>query len=182
MLSDLEEKTIRRRTIFDGKLIRVQLDEVELPDGRTSTREIVHHPGAVGVLAFTDEGKLVFVRQYRNPLGKTILEIPAGKLEPGEDPKACAFRELEEETGYRAEEMRPIVSFYTSPGFADEILHLYEARGLQKGERRPDTDEFVEVEELTLQEAFAKMEEGQICDAKTVVAVYFWHNRVLGGG
>ena len=134
MLSDLEEKTIRRRTIFDGKLIRVQLDEVELPDGRTSTREIVHHPGAVGVLAFTDEGKLVFVRQYRNPLGKTILEIPAGKLEPGEDPKACAFRELEEETGYRAEEMRPIVSLYTSPGFADEILHLYEARGLQKGE------------------------------------------------
>lgn len=180
-MSGLEEKTIRSRTIFDGKLIRVQLDEVELPDGRTSTREIVKHPGAVAVLAFTEEGKLVLVRQYRNPLEKTILEIPAGKLEPGEDPKACAFRELEEETGYRAEDMQPIVSFYTSPGFADEKIHLFEARGLTKGEMRPDTDEFVEVEELTLEEAYAKMEEGLICDAKTVAAVYFWHNRVLGG-
>lgn len=180
-MSDLKEKTIRSRTIFEGKLIRVQLDEVELPDGRTSTREIVRHPGAVAVIAFTGEGKLILVRQHRHPLEKTTLEIPAGKLEPGEDPKACAFRELEEETGYRAEEMHPIVSFYTSPGFADEKLHLFEARGLTKGEMRPDADEFVEVEELTLEEAYGKMEEGLICDAKTVAAVYIWHNRVLGG-
>lgn len=179
-MSGLEEKTIRSRTIFDGKLIRVQLDEVKLPDGRTSTREIVKHPGAVAVLAFTKDGKLVLVRQYRNPLEKIILEIPAGKLEPGEDPKACAFRELEEETGYRAKEMEPVVSFYTSPGFADEKIYLFEARGLDKGEMHPDTDEFVEVEEVTLEEAFAKIEEGQICDAKTMVAVYFWRNRVLG--
>lgn len=180
-MSGLEEKTIRSQTIFDGKLIRVFLEEVELPDGRTSTREIVRHPGAVAVLAFTEEGKLVLVRQYRNPLKKTILEIPAGKLEPGEDPKVCAFRELEEETGYRAEEMQPVISFYTSPGFADEIIHLFEARGLMKGELNPDTDEFVEVEELTLEEAFGKMKEGQICDAKTITALYYWNNRVSGG-
>jgi ADP-ribose pyrophosphatase len=173
-MSRLEEKTIKSQTIYEGNIIRLQLDQVTLPDGRTSQREIVKHPGAVAVVAITDENKLVLVRQFRKPLEKTILEIPAGKLEPGEDPRVCAFRELEEETGYRAEEMTPLVSFYTSPGFADEIIHLYVASGLHRGEARPDQDEFVELVELTLPEAWQRIADGEICDAKTVAAVYHW--------
>ncbi|MFC4078172.1 NUDIX hydrolase [Salinithrix halophila] len=178
-MSRLKEQTIRSETIFEGRVIRVQLDEVRLPNGKTSTRELVKHTGAVSVMAVTKEGKMVFVRQYRKPLDKEILEIPAGKLEPGEDPKECAARELEEETGYRAQNLKPIVSFYTSPGFADELLHLYEATGLSEGEANPDSDEFVERVELTLEEAFQAMESGEIADAKTVAALYIWHNRVL---
>jgi ADP-ribose pyrophosphatase len=178
-MSRLEEKTIKSQTIYEGNIIRVQLDQVALPDGRTSQREIVKHPGAVAVVAITDEKKLVLVRQFRKPLEKTILEIPAGKLEPGEDPRACAFRELEEETGYRAEEMTPLVSFYTSPGFADEIMHLYVATGLHRGEARPDQDEFVELVELTLPEAWQRIADGEICDAKTVAAVYHWQLKEL---
>jgi len=173
-MSRLEEKTVKSQTIYEGNIIRVQLDQVILPDGGTSQREIVKHPGAVAVVAITDEKKLVLVRQFRKPLEKTILEIPAGKLEPGEDPRACAFRELEEETGYQAEEMTPLVSFYTSPGFADEIMHLYVANGLRKGEAQPDQDEFVELVELTLPEAWQRIADGEICDAKTVAAVYYW--------
>ncbi|OYD09787.1 ADP-ribose pyrophosphatase [Paludifilum halophilum] len=178
---DLEEKTIRTQKIYDGKIIRVQLDEVELPDGKTATRELVKHSGAVGVLAVTAENKLVLVKQFRKPLEKTILEIPAGKLEPREDSQACAHRELMEETGYRAERLESIISFYTSPGFADEILHLYRATGLSSGDVQPDSDEFVELTELTLEEAFDRMASGEICDAKTVTALYIWKNQVLGG-
>ncbi|MDN4594118.1 NUDIX domain-containing protein [Polycladomyces subterraneus] len=180
-MSRLEEKTIKSQTIYEGNIIRLQVDQVTLPDGRTSQREIVKHPGAVAVVAITDEKKLVLVRQFRKPLEKTILEIPAGKLEPGEDPRVCAFRELEEETGYRAEEMTPLVSFYTSPGFADEIIHLYVATGLQRGEARPDQDEFVELVELTLPEAWQRIADGEICDAKTVAAVYHWQLKEMQG-
>jgi ADP-ribose pyrophosphatase len=180
-MSRLEEKTIKSQTIYEGNIIRLQLDQVTLPDGRTSQREIVKHPGAVAVVAITDENKLVLVRQFRKPLEKTILEIPAGKLEPGEDPRVCAFRELEEETGYRAEEMTPLVSFYTSPGFADEIIHLYVASGLHRGEARPDQDEFVELVELTLPEAWQRIADGEICDAKTVAAVYHWQLKEMQG-
>jgi ADP-ribose pyrophosphatase len=180
-MSRLEEKTIKSQTIYEGNIIRLQLDQVTLPDGRTSQREIVKHPGAVAVVAITDEKKLVLVRQFRKPLEKTILEIPAGKLEPGEDPRVCAFRELEEETGYRAEEMTHLVSFYTSPGFADEIIHLYVATGLQRGEARPDQDEFVELVELTLPEAWQRIADGEICDAKTVAAVYHWQLKEIQG-
>jgi ADP-ribose pyrophosphatase len=178
-MSRLEEKTIASKSIFDGKIIRLQVDEVELPNGNTSTREIVKHPGAVAVLAVTEENKLVLVRQYRKPLEKTILEIPAGKLEPGEDPMECARRELEEETGYRAESLHPLVSFYTSPGFADEIIHIYEARGLKAGEAHADPDEFVEVVELEMEEAFDRLKNEEIHDAKTVTALYIWQNRSL---
>jgi ADP-ribose pyrophosphatase len=181
-MNRLEEKTIKSQTIYEGNIIRLQLDQVVLPDGRTSRREIVKHPGAVAVVAITDEKKLVLVRQFRKPLEKTILEIPAGKLEPGEDPRACAFRELEEETGYRAEEMTPLVSFYTSPGFADEIMHLFVANGLRKGEAQPDQDEFVELVELTLPEAWQRIADGEICDAKTVAAVYHWQLKEMQQG
>lgn len=180
-MNNLEEKTIRSDTIFEGRVIRLQIDQVKLPNGETSAREIVKHPGAVSVMAVTEENKLVLVRQFRKPLEKTILEIPAGKLESGEDPKECAFRELEEETGYRAAQMEHVFSFYTSPGFADEYLHLYKAKGLTKGKRQLDQDEFVELVELTLDECMERIVAGEICDAKTVAAVLLWQNQELRG-
>ncbi|MFC7441030.1 NUDIX domain-containing protein [Laceyella putida] len=180
-MRNFEEKTIASETIFSGKVVHLQVDEVRLPDGRTAKREIVKHPGAVAVLAITEEKKLVLVRQYRKPLEKTILEIPAGKLEAGEEPSACAARELEEETGYRAKGLSHVVSFYTSPGFADELLHIYQADGLAKGQGNPDQDEFVELVECTLEECMEHIQNGDIMDAKTVAAVYLWQNQVLSG-
>jgi len=175
----LVEKTVSSQIIYDGKIIKVTLEEVELPDGKIATREVVKHPGAVAVLALTDDGKMIAVRQFRKPLERTIVELPAGKLEPGEDPLACAARELEEETGYQASQYTHLSSFYTSPGFADELLHVYVATGLKPGPARPDEDEYVEVLELTLDEAHDLHQRGEIRDAKTVLALFAWENRVL---
>ncbi|MGG4494469.1 NUDIX domain-containing protein [Brevibacillus reuszeri] len=175
----LYEKTIASQPIYDGRIIKVKVDEVLLPNGNTAKREIVNHQGAVAVLPLTDDGKMVVVRQFRKPLECTIVEIPAGKLEIGEEPLACAKRELEEETGYVAENYTLLSSFYTSPGFADELLHVFVATGLTKGESRPDEDEFVDVLELTLDEAHDLHRTGEIRDAKTVVALYAWENKVL---
>lgn len=173
-LTDFEEKTFASRTIYEGKVVNLQVDHVHLPDGRTSKREIVKHPGAVAVIAITPENKLILVRQYRKALEKTIIEIPAGKLEPGEDPAICAKRELEEETGYRAKNVRPLVSFYTSPGFANEYLHLYVAENLEEGKVNLDQDEFVELVEYTKEECIQAIQSQEICDAKTVLAVHLW--------
>jgi ADP-ribose pyrophosphatase len=180
-MSNLHEKTIDSKEIYRGKVISVSLDQVQLPNGKEATREIVRHPGAVAVIAVTEDNKLVMVRQFRKPLEKTILEIPAGKLEKGEDPLHCANRELQEETGYTAKEMNHVVSFYTSPGFADEMLYIYEAIGLITGEAKPDDDEFVDLHTLTLEEAFKSIRNGEIVDAKTVFAVYYWQNQQLKG-
>lgn len=175
-----EEVTVETKPIFQGKIISLQVDTVKLPNGGTATREIVKHPGAVAVLAIVDDRMLV-VEQYRKPLEKSQVEIPAGKLEPGEPLEEAALRELEEETGYRAASIKKVCSFYTSPGFADEILHLYAAEGLTKGEARPDEDEFLEVEAVTLEQAQMYIREGRISDAKTITAVYAWHLYKLTG-
>ncbi|MBS4191117.1 NUDIX hydrolase [Bacillus sp. FJAT-49705] len=174
-MSRLEEKTINIEKIYMGKVISLQLEDVELPNGNTSKREIIKHPGAVAVLALTDDEKIVMVEQYRKALEKTIVEIPAGKLEPGEDPLECAKRELEEETGYDCKEMDWLISFYTSPGFADEIVHLYIAKGLVQKENAAslDEDEFVNLIELTLDEAEQFLKEKKIYDAKTAYAVQY---------
>lgn len=174
-MSRLEEKTLNIEKIFTGKVISLQVEDVELPNGNKSKREVVKHPGAVAVLALTDDGKIVMVEQYRKALEKTIVEIPAGKLEAGEDPKDCAMRELEEETGYGCEEMEWLISFYTSPGFADEIIHLYIAKGIKKKENAasPDEDEFVNLLELTLEEAEQYIKDQKIYDAKTAFAVQY---------
>lgn len=174
-MKKFEERTLTSQPIFKGKIISLQVDEVELPDGNTSKREIIKHPGAVAVIAVTDEGKIIMVEQYRKAMERSLVEIPAGKLEPGEDPAASAARELEEETGYGCAEMEHLTSFYTSPGFADEIVHMYVAHGLQKIEQPAETDddEFVELMELTLEEAIQYESEGRIKDAKTAYAVQY---------
>jgi ADP-ribose pyrophosphatase len=174
-MNRLEEKTINSTKIFTGRVISLQVDEVELPNGRTSQREIIKHPGAVAILPVTDEGKIVMVEQYRKALERIIVEIPAGKLEAGEKPEICARRELEEETGYLCENLEWLISFYTSPGFADEIVHLYLATGLSKkvNPAMLDEDEFVTITELTLEEAKQYILEQKIYDAKTAYAIQY---------
>ncbi|MBY0096477.1 NUDIX hydrolase [Mesobacillus maritimus] len=174
-MKSLEEKTLRTEQIFSGKVISLQVEEVELPNGKTSKREIIKHPGAVAVIAITEDEKIVMVEQYRKALERTIIEIPAGKLEKGEEPKGCAIRELEEETGYECEKMDWLISFYTSPGFADELVHLYVATGLKKklDAATLDEDEFVNLVEVSLEEALELMKEQKIYDAKTAFAVQY---------
>lgn len=174
-MHQFEEKTLKRNTIFEGKIISVHVDEVLLPNGKTSKREIVEHPGAVAVIALTDDKKLVFVKQYRKPLERTLIEIPAGKIEPNEEPHITALRELEEETGYTSEKLQHITSFYTSPGFADELIHLYFTNDITKLDKpiQGDEDEFLEIIELTLEEAEQYAKEQKIYDAKTAYAVMY---------
>lgn len=175
-----EEKSISSTPIYEGKVISLRVDEVILPNGKTSKRELVKHPGAVAIVPITDKGKIVFVEQYRKALERSLIETPAGKLEPGEEPEVTARRELEEETGYGCEKLTHIQSFATSPGFADEIIHLYVAEGLSKIENAAslDEDEFVEIIEATLEEAEGMMKSGQIFDAKTAYSV-LWAKEYL---
>lgn len=175
-MKKFEEKTIYTERIFEGKVINLRVDDVVLPNGKNSKRELVEHPGGVSVLAVTDESKIVLVEQYRKPMELTTLEIPAGKREKGEEPIVTAQRELEEETDYTCERLEYIHSFYTSPGFADELLYLYEAIGLKKNEKEVhlDEDEFVEIVEVTLEEALELIKIGRIKDAKTIIAIQYY--------
>ncbi|UOF92926.1 NUDIX hydrolase [Fodinisporobacter ferrooxydans] len=170
----VQEKTLESKRIFDGKVISLDLLTVRLPNGREATREVVKHPGAVAVLAVTEEGKIVFVRQYRKAIERVSLEIPAGKLEPGEDPFEAAQRELQEETGYRAQEWQHLHSFFTSPGFADEIMHVYVAKQLEKTQANPDDDEFLQVLEADAVQILLWLQQQAIIDAKTLVPLYWW--------
>ncbi|MEH7381812.1 NUDIX hydrolase [Bacillus sp. JJ1533] len=174
-MDHLREKTISREVLYEGKIIDLHIEEVELPNGHTSKRELIKHPGAVAILALTDDHKIIMVQQYRKALEKIIVEIPAGKLEQGELPEATAKRELEEETGYDCETLTPLISFYTSPGFADELVHLFIAKGLKKIENPAglDEDEFVDLVEVTLDEALDLIKEKKIYDAKTAYAVQY---------
>lgn len=175
IVSKFEERTIHRKTIFEGRIIDLYLDEVSLPNGKTSSREIIKHPGAVAVIAITEEEKILLVEQYRKALERTLIEIPAGKLEKGEDPRESAKRELMEETGYTCENLEHITSFYTSPGFTNELVHIYQATGLkQERELQLDEDEFVSVMEVTYDEALNLVKEQKIFDAKTMYAVQYW--------
>lgn len=174
------EKTIKTETIYEGRIISLQVDHIELPNGKTATREIVRHPGAVCVLALLDD-KMLVVEQYRKPLGKSQVELPAGKLERGENPMEAAGRELEEETGYRSQSLRHISSYYTSPGFADELIHFYVAEELEKGEVNLDEDEFLDCEAITLEQALEMIADRRIGDAKTIMAVYAWRIYKLTG-
>ncbi|GAB0166959.1 NUDIX hydrolase [Lysinibacillus sp. CTST325] len=172
-MKKFEEKTTKTTPIYDGKIVKLQVDDVTLPNGNVAKREIIKHPGAVAVIAVTDEGKLVLVEQYRKALERSIIEIPAGKLEPGEEPIVTARRELEEETGYGAQSLTYLQAFATSPGFADEIIHLFVAKELYKIENKADLDEdeFVELLEVSLEEAGQMVADERIFDAKTAFAV-----------
>ena len=158
--------------LYDGKVLHVYKDTINLPNGKTGMREYCRHGGAVAVVPLTREGKVVCVRQYRYALGRVTLEIPAGKLDfPGEDPLECAKRELREETGLKAEEWRKLVALRTTPGFCNETIHMYMARGLSQGERDLDDDEFLNVEWMPIERVTNMILEGRIEDSKTIAAV-----------
>lgn len=170
----LIEKTLSTETLYEGRIIDLTIETVELPNGKEARREVVRHPGAVTVLAITDDNKILLVRQFRKPCDRVLIEIPAGKLEPGEDPLSSAKRELEEETGYQAREWQHLNSFYTSPGFADELIHLYVARGLVQTEQKLDQDEFLDLIEASVDDVRKMVENQEIYDAKTLTAAYWW--------
>lgn len=155
---------------FDGKLIQVTYDIADV-NGQDAWREVVHHPGATAIIAVTDDNKIVMERQFRYALGEPLLEIPAGKLDKGEDPLECAKRELAEETGYSAAEWRPLGVIATSPGFCNETLHLYLAKGLTMGTTNWDPDEYVEIEYYTLPELLEAIQKENIKDSKSLAAI-----------
>lgn len=175
MLKKFEEKTIHTEQIYDGKVVSLRVDDIRLPDGNITKRELIKHPGAVAIIPITQDQKIVFVEQYRKPLEKSLIEIPAGKLELGEKPEVTAIRELEEETGYTTNQLTYVTSFYTSPGFADELMYIYLTDQLERLEKPVpgDEDEFVELVELTLTEAEEYVQKQRIHDAKTNYAILY---------
>ncbi|KRL04659.1 NUDIX hydrolase [Liquorilactobacillus oeni] len=175
---NFEEKVLDSKRIYSGKIINVEKETVLLPDGKNAQREIVRHHGAVALICVTADDKMVFVKQWREPLRKITLEVPAGKIEPSEEKTPCetAKRELNEEVRMQAEKLRQIAVFYTSPGFADEKMYLYFAEGLTPVEQAlpQDADEFLNVSELSLEEAEKQIAAGFICDSKTIMSVWYW--------
>lgn len=165
------EKQISSQRIFDGKIIGVRKDVVELQNGKQTFREVVEHSGGVCVAALDDEKNMLFVRQFRYPNNSVILEVPAGKLNPGEDHFECGKRELEEETGYLCSEYRHIATVYPSPAYLGEIIHIYFASGLTMAKQKLDEGEFLAVEKIPLDKAFKMVMNDEIYDAKTQIAV-----------
>ena len=178
---DFTEKTLSSEYIFNGEIINLRVDTVKTPLGTTATREIVEHPGGVCivpmdndgniVIPLTHKGEVICVRQYRYAIGKSLLEIPAGKLFPGEDALECGKRELEEETGLRARKYISLGKIYPTPGFCGEIIHMYLALDLNEGKLNPDEDELIELEYIPLQKLIDLILSGEITDAKTCVAL-----------
>ncbi|MBE7041045.1 MAG: NUDIX hydrolase [Ruminococcaceae bacterium] len=168
---NLHEKTVTTKKIFEGKVITLRYDTVLLPNGEEAGREIVEHPGGVAIVALDDEENVYLVRQYRHPFEKILLEIPAGKLNYGEDPFSCGVRELKEETGLSAKQFDFLGSFMVSPGFCGEKIYIYLARGLSAGNMNLDPDEFLEVEKKPLADLLNLIMANEIEDAKTVIGI-----------
>lgn len=175
---DLTEKTVSKNYVFQGKIISVRNDDATLPDGAPCKREIVEHGGGACVL-YVKEGKALFVRQYRYAYGEVVLEIPAGKLNFGEDPKEAAYRELIEEAGVKADEISLSFVCYPSPGYTNEKIYIFEAKGGTQVSANPDEDEFLEVEYIPLETVKEMLARGEIKDGKTIIALqnYFLNHR-----
>jgi len=176
------EKTLEAKKVYTGKIIEVRVETVELPNGNKSSREIVSHPGAVAVVPNNEHGEVILVRQYRKPTNAVILEVPAGKLEADESSYACALRELKEETGLSAGKMEHLFDFYTTPGFFDEVMHLFLATELIQGKKQPDSDELLETIKLPLVDAISKAMAGELNDAKTLVGLFAAKKRLNEAG
>lgn len=165
------ERVIEQKEVLKGKVLHVTVDTVLVNEVQETTREVAWHPGASAVVPITAEGNILLVRQYRYPLGKAILEIPAGKLEPGEDPAVCAKRELEEEAGICCDTLEPLGHVYTSPGFSDEVIYLYLGRETGKTKQRWDDDEFMDIELYSPEQVFQMIDNGELSDAKSITAL-----------
>lgn len=179
---EFEEKIDSIHTVHKGAITEYQLAEVTLPDGKKAQREIVRHHGAAAIIAFTADDKLILVRQYRVAIGQTTLELPAGLKDPEDkDTLITAKREFEEETGLQAKEWKHVTSMYSTPGFTDEYLVIYEAQDLKKVENplTQDEDELIELVTLTYEEAKEAYTKGELCDSKTVFALFYWELKKL---
>jgi ADP-ribose pyrophosphatase len=179
MNSDMNDSArIKGTRIYTGRVINLDVDTVRFPDGTTGELEMIRHPGASAIVPFLSDPagadpQLLLLKQYRYATGGTLYEIPAGRLDPGELPEACARRELLEETGCTAESIVPLTSMFTTPGFTDERIHLFLATGLTRGEAKREADEFIEVETVALSAALQMVESGVIQDAKTALGILF---------
>lgn len=177
---DMREKSLKQEYIFKGKIVNLRVDDALLPDGKTALREVIEHPGGVCVAALTKENELLFVEQFRYPYSECLLELPAGKLEYGEDPFEAGKRELQEETGASACEYEDLGKLYPTPGYCGEIIHMYLAKGLLFGEQSLDDDEFLEVKKIPLKEAFRMVMNNEIRDSKTQVGIVKTYYKVYG--
>jgi ADP-ribose pyrophosphatase len=169
--SHLTEKQLSSQSIYQGKVVRLFVDEVQLPNGKQSKKEVIRHGGAVAIVPIDSEGRLLLVKQYRYAAGRALLEVPAGTLEVGEDPDWCAIRELQEETGYKPGQLTKLGGIFVAPGYTSEFIHLYMAQDLTEARLEADDDEFIEVHRLSLAEALAQITEGKIADAKSICAI-----------
>lgn len=164
-------------TLFNGRIVSLAIEEHQLPDGRCASFEVVHHPGGAAVLPLLDDGRVVLIRQFRPALGGMVLEIPAGRLEPGEAPETCARRELREEVGYRAENLEKLGEMLPAVGFCDERIHLFVADGLSSVPQALEPDEYLEVLRLPLASVMRMVNEGLLPDGKTQLALLLWRSR-----
>lgn len=166
----ISEKIIGSKRVFDGRLLKVDAVDIELPNGHETTHEVIRHPGAVCIVALDHEGRILVVRQYRTALERVTIEVPAGKIDPGEDPADAVRRELAEETGYVAGDIRRLASIAVAVGYSDEIIHIYMATDLTPGSAHPDEDEFVVAEWVSVESLIDSVLDGRIEDSKTVIA------------
>jgi ADP-ribose pyrophosphatase len=171
---DLTETELSTEILCQGRLLHARRDHVRLPNNQTSTREYIVHPGAAVIFPLFENGDVLLERQHRYPLHRDFIEVPAGKLDQGEKPEACARRELIEETGYQATEMRFLFEFYPAIGYSNEIMYFYLAQGLEHIGHDPDHDEFLEILRVPFAEAMAMIRRGEICETKTVTALFWW--------
>jgi ADP-ribose pyrophosphatase len=176
----LVETTLASETVYAGNLLHVKRDRVRLPNGSETGREYIVHPGAVLAVPVLDDGSIVFERQFRYPLGRAFIELPAGKIDPGEDPLETGRRELLEETGYTAREWKKLAVLHPCIGYSDEVIHVYLAAGLEAGDHRRDHDESLDVFAMTLPQAMQALRNGEITDGKTMIAL-FWAEKHLNG-
>jgi len=177
---DLKETRLDGALAYDGDFLQVMRDRIALPDGVETHREFIRHPGAVVILPVFDDGSVLLERQFRYPLDRVFIEYPAGKIDPGEDPLACAKRELQEETGYTASEWTFVCTIHNAIAYSDEHLDLYLARGLSAGPARLDDGEFLETFRTTVPDMLDMVKRGQVTDVKTVIGT-FWLEKILAG-
>jgi ADP-ribose pyrophosphatase len=171
---DQVEKTISSEMIFKGRVLSLRIDQVRVPNGNQAEREIVEHPGGVTILALNDEGKILMVEQFRKPAEESLLELPAGKLETDENPENCAGRELIEETGFQAAKIEPLFSFYTSPGYSEEYLHLFLATDLREVGTDPDENEIIINHQIDKKNIIPLIKSGRIKDSKTIIGLLYY--------
>ncbi|WDV47924.1 NUDIX hydrolase [Clostridiaceae bacterium M8S5] len=167
----ITEKTISSKRIYEGKIINLRIDTIELPEQKYSKREIVEHNGGSAVIPVTEDNKIILVKQFRKAAEEYLIEIPAGKIDPSEDPKDCVIRELVEETGINAGKIEFLFKCYSTPGFSNEVLHIYAAYDLEFGAPAPDEDEYIEILKLDIDEAIKMIYDGEIKDCKTISAI-----------